>query len=212
MLSFSGPDAYGRFWDPAGITGTGYSVVARSNASVVNTKMVPDNPPQAIMDNAMTTSNNSARSMKLPLADYLTSSPSPVYMNMYFTELNSTQKRSFTVDVGDKPVQPAKPVTPTYGNVTELSIYNIVAAQNTTFSLVSTANSMLPPIISAIELFFVLNYTQKSPAPYETLSSKSKLPIILGVTIPVVVILMALMAVMVWRHKKKEGSRGYSFY
>lgn len=121
--------------------------------------------------------------------------------------MTPVQKRTFTVNVDDKPVQPLKPITPTYGNATELSIYNVISSQNTTFRLVSTADSMLPPVISAIELFFILNYTQTSPGPYETPSSKSKLPIILGTGIPGCFCLVAVVAVIVGKYKKKRAAK-----
>ncbi|PKI61970.1 hypothetical protein CRG98_017696 [Punica granatum] len=121
-----------------------------------------------------------------------------MYINMYFTEFmdrlnGSAQRRSFDIYVDDKPVQSMKPVTPIYGNVTEVGIYIILAMDSTTFTLVSTSNSTLPPIISAVELFEILDYTLASPNQTASSSSMTKLPVILGTVVPVLLVLMALM-------------------
>lgn len=187
-------DAYGRIWDPASIVGSGFSTVARSNTSSIDLNTVPDKPPRAVMDNAMTTSNSSARSMRLPPFPNMPTSPNPMYINMYFTEVvdkfnSSGERRSFDIYIDDKPVQSIKPVMPVYGNVTELSIYdNILAMENTTFTFVSTSNSTLPPLISAVEVFMILDYTQVQVS----YSAKGTLPMIIGAVVPMLLILVAL--------------------
>ncbi|KAE9461184.1 hypothetical protein C3L33_06925, partial [Rhododendron williamsianum] len=67
---------------------------------------------------------------------------------MYFsevTELDSTQKRSFEVFENNQSF--SEPI------VTELYASNITAYPNTSFRLVATPDSTLPPLINAMEVF-----------------------------------------------------------
>ncbi|PNT06431.2 hypothetical protein POPTR_013G030100v4 [Populus trichocarpa] len=78
-----------------------------------------------------------------------------IYMNLYFsevTDLDTTQKRSFRIYIDNNPK--SEPIIPPYGKVTEMLI-NYTASSNTSFSLVSTLDSTLPPLINAMEVFSV---------------------------------------------------------
>lgn len=146
-------DAYDRIWQPAAI-GTGLTVVA-SDALFIDITSIDDNPPQAVMQNAVTTSKAS-ESIQLTI-----DSPAkavPIYMNLYFsevTQLGTTQKRSFELYADDKPLPNPEIIVPPYGTVTEMWLTNFSASSNTSFSLVATSDSTLPPLINAMEVFYV---------------------------------------------------------
>ncbi|VVA20787.1 PREDICTED: probable LRR receptor [Prunus dulcis] len=75
---------------------------------------------------------------------------------MYFsevTELDSTQTRSFEIYIDGK--SHFDPIVPAYGSVVEMSITNISASSNTSFSLVATSDSTLPPLINVMEVYYV---------------------------------------------------------
>ncbi|XP_064966902.1 probable LRR receptor-like serine/threonine-protein kinase At1g05700 [Musa acuminata AAA Group] len=75
---------------------------------------------------------------------------------MYFSEmseLEATQMRSFEIYVDG--VHVSAPVSPPYQDFIELSFANITANSNTAIELRPTADSTLPPIISAMEVFLV---------------------------------------------------------
>ncbi|XP_048136735.1 uncharacterized protein At1g24485-like [Rhodamnia argentea] len=145
-------DAYDRIWQPAAI-GTGLTVVT-SDASIVDTS-VDDNPPQAVMQNAVTTSK---ASNPIQLTIDFPAKAIPIYMNLYFsevTQLDTTQKRSFELYANDKPLTNPEIIVPPYGTVTEMWLTNLSASSNTSFSLVATSDSTLPPLINAMEVFYV---------------------------------------------------------
>lgn len=232
-------DAYDRIWSPAPIpTGTEYVSVA-GTASLIDTASVPDNPPQVAVKNALTTAFSSAGSLKgtLALNGNLDSTPVPVYVNLYFSEmdvLDDTDKRSFKVYLGSgtEVIYSSTEITPSYGRVTELSIYNIMASSSTSIRLTSTSDSMLPPILNAMELFQVFKFTASSPAsssPGAGTSSgggssptttntgtststdaaplsggKSKLLVVLGSGVPSFLLLVAFVVVVVTMHQKRQ--------
>lgn len=119
---------------------------------------VPEKPPEAVLMNAVTSSSTSE---PLILSTQIrTSSSIPIYLIMYFsevTQLDSDQKRSFVFCI-DSDIA-SKPIVPPYGSVFELYLTNTTATPNTTFSLIATTDSTLPPLINAMELFFVLPLT-----------------------------------------------------
>jgi hypothetical protein len=104
------------------------------------------------LQNAITTSSLSQSLTYIPdFADKKTA----IYMNLYFsevTDLDTTQKRSFRIYIDNNPK--SEPIIPPYGKVTEMLI-NYTASSNTSFSLVSTLDSTLPPLINAMEVFSV---------------------------------------------------------
>ncbi|KAJ4833994.1 hypothetical protein Tsubulata_016525 [Turnera subulata] len=143
-------DSYDRIWVPA-IVGTGFTTVA-SDAIFIN-PTAEDNPPEAVLQNAVTPSNPSANIMISPP---FPAKPFPVYVTFYFsevTQLDTTQTRSFRIYIDNTPS--SDPIIPPYGSVKEMYVSNITATANTSFSLVATSDSTLPPIINAMEAFVI---------------------------------------------------------
>ncbi|KAL5765980.1 hypothetical protein ACOSP7_016597 [Xanthoceras sorbifolium] len=145
-------DPYDRIWVP-GSVGGGLSTVA-NDAFLINVNNAPDNPPQAVMQNAATTPSTS-QSMVLGNGLF-PAKPVPIYVTMYFSEvadLDSTQTRSFQVYINN--MRASHAIVPPYGSVAELYIGNITASSTTSFTLAADSGSTLPPLISAMEVFYV---------------------------------------------------------
>uniref|UniRef100_A0A6N2KU13 Malectin-like domain-containing protein n=1 Tax=Salix viminalis TaxID=40686 RepID=A0A6N2KU13_SALVM len=143
-------DAYDRIWVPATI-GSGLDSVA-SDAIFISVANAPDNPPQEVLQNAITTSSSSG---SITLYHGFPDQDVSVYLNLYFSEvtaLDTTQKRSFNFYIDN--IKESEPIIPPYGEAMEIS-GNFTASANTSISLVSTSDSTLPPLINAVELFFV---------------------------------------------------------
>ncbi|KAF9681654.1 hypothetical protein SADUNF_Sadunf05G0024500 [Salix dunnii] len=143
-------DAYDRIWVPARI-GSGLVSVA-SDATLIDVANAPDNPPQKVLQNAITTSSSSG---SITLYRGFPDQDVSVYMNLYFSEvtaLDTTQKRSFNFYIDN--IKESEPIIPPYGEALEMN-GNFTASANTSISLVSTTNSTLPPLINAMEMFFV---------------------------------------------------------
>ena len=112
-----------------------------------------DSPPRAVFQNAFATNSTST---SITLGTNLPATEVPIYMNMYFSEvsvLDSTQKRSFALYIDDKLT--SNPFIPVYGKAGEMFLTNFTASSNTTFSLVASSDSTLPPLINALEVFTV---------------------------------------------------------
>ncbi|CAK7340841.1 unnamed protein product [Dovyalis caffra] len=143
-------DAYDRIWIPATV-GSGITSVA-SDAIFIDVVNAPDNPPREVLQNAVAVSSTSNSITLIPgFPDREVS----VYINLYFsevTQLDATQKRSFRAYTDDIPN--SQLIVPPYGEVTEMFV-NFTASSNTSFSLVATPDSKLPPLINAMEVFFV---------------------------------------------------------
>lgn len=143
-------DPYDRIWTRAA-AGNGLTEV--SGDTIFNgIAGLGDNPPPAVLQNAVTAINPNS-SIQLfsgfPLQI-------PVYLNLYFseiTQLEPNETRSFRVFKDNQPF--SEPVKPPYVNFTELYASNFTVSSNTTFSLVPTNDSTLPPLINALELFLV---------------------------------------------------------
>ncbi|KAJ6682907.1 hypothetical protein OIU74_021042 [Salix koriyanagi] len=143
-------DVYDRIWVPARI-GSGIVSVA-SDAIFISVANAPDNPPREVLQNAITTSSSSG---SIILYHGFPDQDVSVYMNLYFSEvsaLDTTQKRSFNFYIDN--IKESEPIIPPYGEAMEI-IGNFTASANTSISLVSTTNSTLPPLINAMEIFFV---------------------------------------------------------
>ncbi|XP_042510854.1 probable LRR receptor-like serine/threonine-protein kinase At1g05700 [Macadamia integrifolia] len=144
-------DQYDRIW-VVGEAGTGISAVS-STAPAINTSGIYDNPPSIVLQNAVTDTDTTSTAITLS-PTIPTGEEVSVYINYYFSEVAvTTQQRSFTVDVDD--IVQSDTIIPSYGGTTELSFYNFTATSNTKFSLESTFDSTLPPLINAWEVFFV---------------------------------------------------------
>ncbi|KAK2969171.1 hypothetical protein RJ640_016191, partial [Escallonia rubra] len=143
-------DIYDRIWSPPSVIG-GVIINVTSDASISNN--VADNPPQAVLQNAVTTSPTSAR---IFLIHEVSSGEVPIYLNLYFSEvttLNSAQKRSFGLYKDNQPF--SEPIIPPYGNALEVSFSNISLSSSTTLTLQATSDSTLPPLINAFEIFYI---------------------------------------------------------
>lgn len=133
--------------------GTGLTVVT-SDALFIDTS-IDDDPPQAVMQNAVTPSRASD---SIQLTIDFPAKAVPIYMNLYFsevTQLDTTQKRSFELYVNDKPLPNPEVIVPPYRTVVERGLTNLSASSNTSFSLVATSDSTLPPLLNAMEVFYV---------------------------------------------------------
>lgn len=143
-------DDYDRYWDPSGdVTGI---LKVTSDAPGID-GIVEDQPPKLAMQTAITTSKTS---QYLVLGTDLPSVEVPIYITMFFsevTQLDSTDTRSFQIFIDDK--SPSDPIIPIYGGVTEMYIANRTASSNTSISLVATSDSTLPPLINAMEVYYV---------------------------------------------------------
>ncbi|KAG6775151.1 hypothetical protein POTOM_018582 [Populus tomentosa] len=143
-------DGYDRIWVPARVSSELVSVA--SGTILIDVANAPDNPPPEVLQNAITTSNTSG---SITLNPGFPDQDVSVYMNLYFsevTELDTTQKRSFIAYIDN--MKSSEPIIPPYGAAKELSA-NFTASANTSISLVSTTDSTLPPLINAMEVFYV---------------------------------------------------------
>ncbi|KAH6765613.1 hypothetical protein C2S52_016596 [Perilla frutescens var. hirtella] len=147
-------DFYDRIWNP-GYLGNG-SIPVSSDALFSGVTTPDDLPPPAVLKNAITKTRPNA---SLDLFMDFTSYPWPVYINLYFSEvtrLQPNQNRSFRVFKDNKSF--SDPILPPYGDCFELSISNVTVSSKTTFSLVPTNVSTLPPLINAMEIFGIGYY------------------------------------------------------
>ncbi|KAJ0765354.1 putative transferase [Helianthus annuus] len=138
-------------WVPARTTNL---VHLTSDASIINVK-VPDNPPQAVLKNAVATQNTS---QFINLGFNVVDDPFryPAYINWYFSEvreLNSSELRSFRIFKDNLPF--SLPIVPRFGEVVEYFISNLSLTTETNFSLNPLDDSTLPPLINAAELFSI---------------------------------------------------------
>ncbi|PKI61969.1 hypothetical protein CRG98_017695 [Punica granatum] len=168
-------DVHGRIWDTIDLPESRYTPVT-SEASRIDTSDVADDIPEAVMENAITTSSSSENAtLEFSLPD-LPTRPSPAYITMYFTEaaqLDSSQKRSFSIYVDGNLLESTKGFSPIYGKATQLSIYNVTVSENTIFTFLPTSNSTLPPLVSAMEVYRIVNYTVPSSDPISENPSSS---------------------------------------
>ncbi|CAD5178338.1 unnamed protein product [Musa acuminata subsp. malaccensis] len=143
-------DVYDRIWTPS-IKSNGWTALASDTS--FNVPALEDKPPALVLQTAVAPTQLS--NLSIPLTNLSTSTVT-IYMNMYFSEmseLESTQMRSFEIYVDG--VNVSAPVSPPYQDFIELSFANITANSNTAIELRPTADSTLPPIISAMEVFLV---------------------------------------------------------
>lgn len=143
-------DHYDRIWTPEA-AGKGLTEV--NSDAFFSVPGIADNPPPAVLLNAVTTINPSSSillNMGFPRVEV------PVYLNWYFsevTQLEANETRSFMVYKDGQPLTQA--ISPPYGNFTQWYASNYTVSSNTTFSLVPTKNSTLPPLINAMEVFLI---------------------------------------------------------
>lgn len=145
-------DDYDRIWDPSGDAATGILKVTSDAPGIDG--LVEDQPPKLAMQTAITTSKTS---QQLSLGTALPRDEVPIYITMFFSEVNLldplTDIRSFQIFIDDK--NPSDPIIPTYGGVTEMYIANRTGSSNTSITLVATSDSTLPPLINAVEVYYL---------------------------------------------------------
>ncbi|GFQ06360.1 senescence-induced receptor-like serine/threonine-protein kinase [Phtheirospermum japonicum] len=145
-------DRYDRLWTPA-TGGDGLTALA-TDAFFIETDGVLDHPPSAVLQNAIAAVTPTG---EIHLLTGLPTAQVPVYMNMYFsevTQLDTTDTRSFQVLVNGAPLFDI-PILPPYANCKEMYISNLTASSDTTFALVPTSDSTLPPLINAMEVYSI---------------------------------------------------------
>ena len=136
---------YDRIWTPA-VLGNG--IINFTDNSL---DFAVNNPPLEVLQNAITTESTSDR---LILASGFPSNGASVYISMYFSEPTEvTKKRSFLFTV-DNQEDSSSSIVPPYNDVDHQTATVDVSA-NTTLSLVATTGSELPPLINAMELFYL---------------------------------------------------------
>nr|XP_011461297.1 PREDICTED: probable LRR receptor-like serine/threonine-protein kinase At1g05700 [Fragaria vesca subsp. vesca] len=145
-------DDYDRYWDPSGDANTSILKVTSDAPGIDG--LVEDQPPKLAMQTAITTSETS---QQLSLGTALPRDEVPIYITMFFSEVNLldplTDTRSFQIFVDDD--TPSDPIIPIYGGVTEMNITNRTGSSNTSITLVATTASTLPPLINAMEVYYL---------------------------------------------------------
>ncbi|KAL3850725.1 hypothetical protein ACJIZ3_012607 [Penstemon smallii] len=143
-------DHYDRIWSPVSVARGSRLTQATSNATFGGGTFVAELPPPAVMKNAVTAvSRNSTINLNMGLPSF----EIPVYANWYFSEvaqLQPNETRTFTLHVNNASTPP---FSPPYDNCSEWYISNFSLSSNDTITLVPTANSTLPPLINAMEIF-----------------------------------------------------------
>ncbi|KAL1098469.1 hypothetical protein V6Z11_D05G102700 [Gossypium hirsutum] len=124
-------DFYDRIWVPA-VKGDDFTVLT-SDETFIEVSL-DDSPPRALFQNAFATDNTST-SIQLG------------------TNLPQLKFRSLQLLVDGK--INSKPFIPIYGTAGEITLYNLTANSDTTFSLAASPDSTLPPLINALEVFTV---------------------------------------------------------
>ncbi|KAL2487820.1 Leucine-rich repeat protein kinase family protein [Forsythia ovata] len=143
-------DIYDRIWTPAT---AGKGLIEVKSDAIFSAPGLGDNPPPAVLLSAVTAispSESILLNMGFPPVEV------PVYINWYFsevTQLEANQTRSFMLYKDGQPFYQA--LSPPYGNFTEIISRNYTVSSNTTFSLVPTNDSTLPPLINAMEVFLI---------------------------------------------------------
>ncbi|XP_041989668.1 probable LRR receptor-like serine/threonine-protein kinase At1g05700 isoform X2 [Salvia splendens] len=143
-------DPYDRLWN---IGGYGNGSIPVSGDSIFTQRPhVMDNPPPAVLRNAITAKTlNTSVELLMGFPSYEIN----VFINWYFSEvtrLGPGQNRSFRIFKDNESY--SEPIIPLYGDCVEMILDSAIAvSSNTTFSLVPTNVSTLPPLINALEIF-----------------------------------------------------------
>lgn len=171
-------DAYDRIWAPVSFTGGQFTTLAY-DGFLIDTSTSPEDPPQDVLENALTTLSTSDQTLNWTLS-FLPSTPISVYLILYFSEmtgLTSTQKRAFSVYIDNTLMNSTRGLVPPYGGVSELTVYNISMSKTTAISLVPTTDSTEPPLVNAMEVFQISDYkvsytaaASSSPSPPDSSS------------------------------------------
>ncbi|KAF1859547.1 hypothetical protein Lal_00010131 [Lupinus albus] len=140
-------DAYDRIWKT--VSGDGLISRVKSDALNINISTVVDNPPQAAMNNAVTTPD---KDHQILYHLFIPHKEVPLYINTYFSEVtkDAAGARSIEIHVDSNPVY--GPIAPPFGSVEEVYIKKSLS-QDTSLAFVARPDSTLPPILNAIEVY-----------------------------------------------------------
>ncbi|KAG2329843.1 hypothetical protein Bca52824_001023 [Brassica carinata] len=143
-------DPYGRFWLPSeiNILLTGLP----SSAPSIDTSDASNKPPESILRNSWSGDRLSLFDPTLPTGGV------PVYLALYFSEPFQMSVRSFNILFGSKKVGTG-PVVPVYGKATQVVVRDVVASSSSHLVFQSTASTLLPPMINALELYVISSGT-----------------------------------------------------
>ncbi|XP_049934154.1 probable LRR receptor-like serine/threonine-protein kinase PAM74 isoform X2 [Nymphaea colorata] len=147
-------DTYDRGWlFISDETSLGLTTIT-SSSNLMTTRLV-DQPPAAVLRQAVTPSSSSASKLVVPIL--ITSAvPVPHYVVFYFLEVSDNGSRAFTFLIDDK-IFYSQSISP---NRTVLEIYNpnVNLSASSVFTLVRDNGSALPPSINAAEFYRIGDY------------------------------------------------------
>ncbi|KAG2329846.1 hypothetical protein Bca52824_001026 [Brassica carinata] len=187
---------YGRPWYPLGADDTLADLT--TSAPSIDITGASNKPPEVVMSKASSSLGKIIKlsNLALPITGV------PVYLALYFSEpqtLGRTQKRSFNVFLDETQVG-SGPIIPVFGKATQVVLRDVVAMSGSQIVFQSTGDSVLPPIISGVDLFSISNSrnggggggSQSSGGNNDSgggakssggkKKKKNKLPLIFGVT------------------------------
>ncbi|KAL0713654.1 hypothetical protein Bca4012_020632 [Brassica carinata] len=185
-----------RPWYPLGADDTLADLT--TSAPSIDITGASNKPPEVVMSKASSSLGKIIKlsNLALPITGV------PVYLALYFSEpqtLGRTQKRSFNVFLDETQVG-SGPIIPVFGKATQVVLRDVVAMSGSQIVFQSTGDSVLPPIISGVDLFSISNSrnggggggSQSSGGNNDSgggakssggkKKKKNKLPLIFGVT------------------------------
>ncbi|XP_059455185.1 uncharacterized protein At1g24485-like [Corylus avellana] len=142
-----------RLWFAYGATGPEEQIIT-SAASAIDVSTAEDQPPKAVVQNAIIATSTRWR----PALYTNLRGEFSIYINIYFSEVltllkTPDEKRSIQLYMDNKPI--LNPIVPPFGSVLQVYLANITASPNNTFTLGATSDSSLPPLINAYEVYKV---------------------------------------------------------
>ncbi|KAF6171605.1 hypothetical protein GIB67_008191 [Kingdonia uniflora] len=146
-------DTYDRIWRNTSMV-KGVNKV-KSDTSMI-TVDVEDHPPKSVIQSGIVSANLSTYITLLPT---LATVEISIYINTYFSEvskLNLTQKRSFGIYINYN-LTTTSPIIPPYKSVLEMVTTGINTSASNQLVLIPSNDSILPPLINAMEAFHVGN-------------------------------------------------------
>ncbi|CAN6442433.1 unnamed protein product [Victoria cruziana] len=147
-------DSYDRIWNGASdkiMAGFGLRALAGSSDTKIDAQFAPDEPPAAVVRDALTTSSGGAST--LPILGVIPGS-FPCYINFYFMEVLPNASRSLDILLDGRKFYPETIHVP-YGRVKEISRYGFNLSATSVFTLVRANGSTHPPLINAAEFFVI---------------------------------------------------------
>ncbi|KAI4347332.1 hypothetical protein L6164_008149 [Bauhinia variegata] len=151
-------DVYDRIWEAE--TSFLYSDDVKSEAVSIDLSKAEDRPPPAVLQDAIvgTIWGMFARTIIYLRIEDLPDKSIPVYITAYFSDvaqLNATDKRSIDIYIDD--VLYSRQINIPFGSVSVSYITNTTANSNTSISIRGSADSTLPPLINAYEVYSISN-------------------------------------------------------